>query len=530
MGGTVLLGLYASSLYNFLLFHSLVEIFSVIVSFVIFVLAWNTRRVQDNHYLLFLGIAFLFTGALEMVHAFAYKGFGVFPAHDANLPTQLWIAFRYLLSISFLAAPFFISRTLNVVTIFAIYAAVTSLLFWSIFSGVFPDCFVEGRGLTPFKIISEYVIIFVFLASLGLLIRNRNAIDRRVLRLMVFSILSATASELSFTRYVSVFGFANMAGHLFLLASVYFIYRAIVVTGVVEPSRLLFRNLKLSEEALQKAHDMLEQRVRERTEELARTNEELEAEIAERMRAEGEVRQLNRELEQRVIDRTAQLEAANKELEAFAYSVSHDLRAPLRSIEGFTRAIEEEQAARLDDTGKDYFRRVREAARRMTQLIDALLDLSRLTRGDLNRFPVDMSALAKGVAEELPKARPGRKAEFVIADGLTALGDPVMLRAVVANLLENAWKFTGKRESTRIEFGETRKDGKTVYFVRDNGDGFDMTYADRLFKAFQRLHSNEEFPGLGIGLATVQRIVHRHGGSIWAEGETGKGATVYFTL
>src|SRR5574341_411330 len=173
-GVTVLLGLYASSLYNYLLFHSLVEIFSVIVSFIIFVLAWNTRRVQDNHYLLFLGIAFLFTGALEMVHAFAYKGFGVFPGHDSNLPTQLWIAFRSLLSVSFLAAPFFITRTLNVVKISATYAAVTSLLFWSIFAGVFPDCFVEGRGLTPFKIISEYVIIAVFLASLGLLLRNRN--------------------------------------------------------------------------------------------------------------------------------------------------------------------------------------------------------------------------------------------------------------------------------------------------------------------------------------------------------------------
>ncbi len=567
MGATVLLGLYASSLYNYLLFHSLVEIFSVIVSFVIFVLAWNTRRVQDNHYLLFLGIASLFTGALEMVHALAYKGFGVFPGHDANLPTQLWIAFRTVFSLSFLVAPLFITRTLNAVKAFALYAAVTSLLFWSIFSGVFPDCFVEGRGLTPFKIISEYVIIFVFLASLGLLIRNRNALDRRVLRLMIFSILSATASELSFTRYVSVFGFSNMAGHLFLLVSVYFIYRAIVVIGVVEPSRLLFRNLKRSEEELQKAHDMLEQRVRERTEELARANEELEAEIGERMRAEGEVRKLNRELEQRVIDRTAQLEAANKELEAFAYSVSHDLRAPLRSIEGFTRAIEEEQAGRLDDTGKDYFRRVREAAQRMTQLIEALLDLSRLTRGDLKRVPVDLNAIAKGVAEELSKARPGRQAEFVILDGLTAQGDPVMLRVVVENLLGNAWKFTSKHGSARIEFGAVKnfglrisdfgvKDQKSengkqqsivpqsdvsqsairipqseiVYFVRDNGDGFDMKYAGRLFNAFQRLHSNEEFPGLGIGLATVQRIVHRHGGSIWAEGEPGKGATFYFTI
>jgi light-regulated signal transduction histidine kinase (bacteriophytochrome) len=342
-----------------------------------------------------------------------------------------------------------------------------------------------------------------------------------------------------FAEDYEVYGPANMIGHFFLFGSVIFIYRAILVTGMAEPSRLLFRNLKLSEEALQKAHDTLEQRVRERTEELARTNEELEAEIAERMRAEREVRELNRELEQRVIDRTAQLEAANKELEAFAYSVSHDLRAPLRSIDGFTRAIEEEQAARLSDIGRDYFRRVREAAQRMAQLIDALLDLSRLTRGDLKCVPVDMSAIAKGVADELSKGPSGCKAEFVIADGLTAEGDPVMLRGVVQNLFDNALKFTGKHESARIEFGtikhETRNTkpetgSAAIYFVRDNGDGFDMTYADRLFKAFQRLHSNEEFPGLGIGLATVQRIVHRHGGRIWAEGEPGKGATFYFTI
>jgi signal transduction histidine kinase len=283
------------------------------------------------------------------------------------------------------------------------------------------------------------------------------------------------------------------------------------------------RELQEVQEKLKALNEQLEGKVEERTTALI-------AEIEERRRAEEAVNRLNVELEQRVAARTAELEAANKELESFAYTVSHDLRAPLRSIEAFSRAIEEEKAGTLDDAGKDYLRRVRASASHMSQLIEAILRLSRITRGELNRASVNLSVLVKNLADELKKAEPGRRVEFIIAEGLTAEGDPTMLRAVVDNLIRNAWKFTGKRPKAKIEFGSTRRDGKTVFLVRDDGAGFDMNYASRMFMPFQRLHQTAEFPGIGIGLATVQRIIHRHGGAIWAEGEVGKGATFYFAL
>jgi light-regulated signal transduction histidine kinase (bacteriophytochrome) len=226
----------------------------------------------------------------------------------------------------------------------------------------------------------------------------------------------------------------------------------------------------------------------------------------------------------------AELTAANKELEAFSYSVSHDLRAPLRSIDGFSLALLEDYSEKLDDEGKNHLERVRVATQRMGALIDDLLNLSRVTRASIHLEKVDVSAVAAEVIEGLQKAQPERQVEIRVEQGLQATVDAHLLRIVLENLLGNAWKFTSKRALACIEFGKTSGNGRAAFFVRDDGAGFDPAYADRLFGAFQRLHSVSEFPGTGIGLATVQRIIHRHGGRIWAESSAGQGATFYFTL
>lgn len=248
-------------------------------------------------------------------------------------------------------------------------------------------------------------------------------------------------------------------------------------------------------------------------------NQQLEKEIAERKHVETQIKGMNTELL-----------ATNKELEAFSYSVSHDLRAPLRSIDGFSLALLDDYAEKLDEDGRDYLHRVRAATQRMGILIDDLLGLSRVTRTEMRLEKTDLGAIAQSVALDLQKTEPDRRVEFRIEEGLEAIVDSHLIRITLDNLLGNAWKFTSKRKSACIEFGRTLCDGKLTYYIRDNGAGFNPAYANRLFGAFQRLHDKSDFPGTGVGLATVQRIIHRHAGRIWAESAVDRGATFYFTL
>ncbi|MBT1076963.1 sensor histidine kinase [Geobacter grbiciae] len=252
--------------------------------------------------------------------------------------------------------------------------------------------------------------------------------------------------------------------------------------------------------------------------------------ITERKRTEEQIRTLNSELEQRVRERTEELEQSLREMETFCYTVSHDLRTPLRGIHGFSSILQQDYAERLDQEGKEYLQRIGGAANRMGELIDDLLGLSRVNRDELRRVPVDLTTLAGEIADDLTRSQPERNVEFVIAPGLRATGDPSLLGAVLANIIHNAWKFSSRNPAARIEVGSRTDGEEQVFYVRDNGVGFDMQYADKLFLPFHRLHAAEGFEGTGIGLATVQRIIERHGGRVWAESEPGEGTTFFFTV
>ncbi len=258
-GILILFGIYLTSFYNFLLFHSLAELFSIVIAFGIFIVAWHSRRLLDNNYLLFLGIAYIFVAIVDSIHTLAYKGMGVFIEYDANLPTQLWIVARYIESLSLFMAPFFFKRRLNVNVVLVAYTIALSILLGMIFYWrIFPDCFIEGVGLTPFKKVSEYIISLILLGSMVLLIRKKTEFEKNVLIWLIWSIITTIISELAFTLYISVYGLSNLIGHLFKIISFYLIYKAIIETGLTKPYQLLWRSLKLSEERLKEERDRVQ--------------------------------------------------------------------------------------------------------------------------------------------------------------------------------------------------------------------------------------------------------------------------------
>lgn len=604
----LLAALVLTSRVNYLLFHNLVEIFTVIVGCGIFMVAWHARQQIDNHCLLLIGISHLFIALITLLHALSYRGMGVFPDADANLPTQLWIGSRLLQGTSLALAPLFVRKRIIPAATVAAYAAVTALLLLSILCWEnFPLCFADDVGLTPFKKGSEYLASMLLLVALAGLLSQRRHFDRNVLRMLSLSLLLLAAGGFVFTLYTDIYGFTNMTGHLLVLGGFMLIYRAMVETGLERPYDLLFRNLKESEERYRclynrtpvmlhsidregrivnvsdfwletlgyRRDDVLGRRSAEFMTDESRTyvfgtvipeflrsgrtrdvplhlltsdgrvidvllsseaerDEEGKIErslsvmtdVTEQRRAARQIELLNESLASRAMD----LEVANGDLEAFNYSVSHDLRSHLTIIRGFSDVLLEVCAGKLDDECRNYVRHIGEEAARMNGLIGTLLDFSRVARVELERIPVSLSALAEEITLELRMKSQERMAEFIIADGADVTADPGLMRVVMENLLGNAWKYTGKRDQAVIEFGKVEVEGKTVFFVKDNGAGFSSEQADKLFVPFQRLHGRSEFPGHGIGLATVHRIITRHGGSIWAQGEEDNGAVFYFTL
>jgi len=475
-------------------FHNIVEFFSIMVSFSVFSIGWSPYKQTKDRHALFLGVAFLAVGLLDFMHTMSNAAMpGFITPNSTNKSTQFWIAARLLDSSAFFISAFISpvtqSKWLTKTPLLTAALSLTGLVFIAVifFPASLPATAIPGIGLTPLKRYLEFVVILLLIGAAAAYWRRLAKTGDRVILYYLAAFIICIFSEGAFASYKTGFDTYNVIGHIYKAAAFYLIYKGLFSASVMTPYAKLFE-------------------------------------------ADKENKRLNKELEQRVDERTAQLEAANKELEAFSYSVSHDLHAPLRAIDGFSRMLQEGYHDLLDERGGDYLRRVRNATRKMAQLIDDLLRFSRLSRVGMSLTEVDLSRMAGATAAEMEKSRAGRKVSFRIAEGLVARCDPHLLQVVMDNLLGNAWKFTANKEEAIIEFGSALIEGIPTYFVRDNGAGFDMAFADKLFATFQRLHPEREFPGTGIGLSLVQRIIHRHGGEVWAEGEVGKGATIYFTL
>lgn len=480
--------------------HMVMEVFAVVVSMLLFGVVWNAYSRDRSGNIVILGCAALAVGLIDLAHMLSYNGMPEFITPSSpEKAINFWLAARAIAALALLAValrpprPLASEHTRYVLLGWSL--AATALVYWLglYFPHWWPNTFVQGVGLTPFKINAEWTIVAVLAAAASLLYwRTRREHTDDDAGFVAFAVLGIL-SELCFTAYTSVTDFFNLFGHLLKIAAYLFLYHVAFVASVREP----FRRLRI--------------------------------EVGERKRAEAALRQLNLSLEQRVAQRTRQLEQANKELESFSYSVSHDLRAPLRAIDGFSQILSKNYEQQLDARGQDYLNRVRRASQRMGELIDDILHLSHISRQQVVRSAVDITRMASSIAENLRQANPERQAEFSIAPGMAIDADPKLVRIALENLMGNAWKFTSAKADAKIEVGIVSGASVPTILVRDNGAGFNMDYAHKLFNAFQRLHSASDYEGTGIGLATVLRIVQRHGGRAWAEGKEGEGATFYFS-
>ncbi len=489
----ILFGLYLVSLNNYLLFHGIVEIFSIVIGFSMFMIIWISRKMMDNNYLRFIGIAFLFISFIDMIHTFAYSGMGVFQGFDGNLPTMLWIAARYLQAISLLIAPLMIRRKMRDHFWVIGYSIVISLLLGSIFVwNVFPVAYIEGVGLTPFKVNSEYLISLILLGSIVLLIRKRKIFGSNVYRLLIISIIVTIGSELAFTFFISLYGFSNLIGHFFKFIAFYLIYKAIIQTSIVKPYDLIFRDLKLNETELIKSNKIMH-------------------------------------------EQNVKLLGLDKMKSHFISTATHELRTPLVSIKGYTELIRSGRMGKVPKKIDELFKVVERNADRLSKLTDDLLDQQRLESDRLEISPEQLQ-LHELIEEVVEEFRPFiRKKNQVLnvqvpSDISEVLVDRTRLGQVIINLLSNASKFTPSEGNISIKARETRE--MIEVQVADSGLGITKEDLPKLFYPFPDIPKpNITAPSVGLGLSICKGIIYLHGGKIWASSKgKGKGTTFTFTI
>lgn len=479
-GFALLILVTMSRAYSYLLFHSFVELFSIVIAFSIFLISWNSRQSMDNDFLSFLGIVYLFGGLIDLFHTLAYKGMGVFPGFDANLPTQLWIAARYFESTGMFISTFFIKRKLKPTLALSIYAAVTAIALLSIFSGSFPVCYVEGYGLTFFKVASEYLIVLVLALTIIRIHRLRSSFDRHVFLLIGSAIATTAFSELSFTLYVDVYGALNMLGHLLKLISFYLIYLSIVRVGIAVPHAILFRATKESEVQLRRA-------VEEKTRELLRLQGRL-LEV-ERGAAFGEM----------------------------AASVIHDMKSPMQKLLNLAFMLRDSEAVVKDEKLKAVLDRIDQ---QISYLNNVTLELKQFAKPmNPSIAPVDLNDLLHEalMSIEIPR---NVRTEINLPDGLPKiLSDPVFIQRTLHNVILNAIEAMPAGGVLRIS--ANKEGNQVVVSISDTGTGIAPENKDKLFRPFFTTKKG----GTGLGLAINKRLLESMGGSIDFTTELGKGTT-----
>ncbi len=587
MAAAVLVGLYFSSMYNYLLFHNLAELFSILVAFGIFVIAWNSRQFLDNNFFIFIGVAYLFVGGLDLLHTLAYQGMNIFTGHGSNLATQLWLSARYTESVTLLIAPFFIGRRLRAGYLLLIYTLVTTLLLLSIFHWqIFPVSFVEGSGLTAFKKISEYVIAAILAGAIFTLFHRRREFDRGVLRLLYLSIVVTIASEMAFTLYESPYGPANLVGHLLKIVSFFLIYKAIIETGLVQPYKLLFRNLKQSEEGYRSLYEeapsayisvgtdgRIERANRSAADFFGRSQKELLGQPAADLFADtpdGRVifqrfltgeESCDEEVEMRRTDGSsawgslsmrpihdAKGKIAARRLaivditerrkltqlkDDFIGLVSHELRSPMTVITGAINTALTEEERLTPDERRQLLKDASVEADLLSNILGNLLELSRIqaNRLALNAETIRARKVIHAAIEEVKRQDSGHKFVTNLPRKIAPVdADELRLERIIYNLLENAVKYSPPGSTIRVSAHP--EDKFLVISVSDEGPGITPADQARLFAPFQRLEGSRPggARGVGLGLLVCRRLVEAHGGRIWVDSTPGKGATFSFTI
>lgn len=473
--------LVLSSFYNYLLFHTISEMFSIVVAFGIFTLIWSSRKRVDNPYILIVGISYLFIGALDLLHTISYKGMNIFTDYDfyAN---QLWIATRYIesISISFVFLSTFKVK-LRAELIFLIYFLVTTFVILSIFLWKnFPVCFIKNEGQTPFKIYSEYIVIGILSVSALMFIIFRENFNKKILVFFLLSIAFTIVSELFFTLYISNYSIVNKLGHIFKVASFYFIYRSVIITGVNEPANVIYMSLQKERTKLKKALDALKN--------------------------------------------------SNTELIQYSSVVAHDLKNPLIAINSGIHLLEK-KCGELGEEQKEILIETKKRTKRMLKMVDELLSYSKLNNNYRVLEVFDCNKIVCDAVDNL-KVRVANTESEIIYENLPKIKcDEIQFISLFQNLIENAMKYRKKDVRPIIHITAEEKKDHFIFSVADNGIGIEPENKNKIFQIFHRVnYDDNEYPGSGIGLAFCKKIVMRHGGDIWVKSELGKGSKFYFTV